>query len=164
MPMVHDFWLLRESERLYKDHYDLIRRRDAPVRLHDDFMFYFYDSLLWIPTLNPSKPEGSVGCGLNGYGSTIINQTGGLLWSQIWSSWAQLFTHGPEQLRLQGEYSWQWPFDESEHLVSEDQLGTFGRYEYVEIDRDELVRVLTLLAQFGEQAATGEFFIFHVGI
>ena len=30
--------------------------------------------------------------------------------------------------------------------------------------RDELVLTFTTLAQFGAQAATGEFFIFHFGV
>ncbi|HEY4384359.1 MAG TPA: hypothetical protein VGN34_07800 [Ktedonobacteraceae bacterium] len=34
----------------------------------------------------------------------------------------------------------------------------------VEVDRDSLVQQLTILARFGAQAATGKFFILHLGI
>lgn len=158
----HDFWLFREGERAYTDYYDLLPRKDAPVSLNDDVLRYFSDTLAWIPTLNPSKNE--QWHGLDWWGPTIIHQAGGALFHRVWTSWAQLFASGPAQLKLQGPFCWQWPFDEDEHLVSEDQLHMFGNYEHLDIDRDWLVEMLTTLAWFGEQAKTGEFFILHLGI
>lgn len=162
MPMNHDFWLFREGERAYVDYEDLLSRHDAPVSMDDEVLRYFGDTLTWIPTFNPTKNER--GNGLNWWGPTIINQVGGGLFHRVWTSWAQLFTSGPEQLRLQGLFTWQWPFEEPEHLIREDQLHILGNYEHLEIDRDRLVRTLTTLAWFGEQTATGEFFILHLGI
>lgn len=158
----HAFWLFREGERAYTDYKDLLLRPDAPVSLDDEVLRYFGDTLAWIPTFNPVKSER--GNGLNWWGPTLINQTGGILFHQVWTSWTQLFTSGPAQLRLQGSFTWQWPFDESEHLVSEDQIHMLGNYEHLEIDRDWLVRMLTTLAWFREQTTTGEFFILHLGI
>jgi hypothetical protein len=40
----------------------------------------------------------------------------------------------------------------------------FGGYEVLQSDRDETVSTLRILAQYGEEAATGEQFILHLGI
>ncbi|GCF07604.1 hypothetical protein [Dictyobacter arantiisoli] len=162
MSMDHNFWLFQEGERSYTENHDLWGRQDAPVNIDDEMLRYFLDTLLWIPTFNPEKSTD--GFGLNMWGPTIINQTGGALFSQIFTSWVQLFTCGPKCLRLKGPFDWQWPYQESEHIMNEDQLETLGQYTQLEIDRDRLIQQLTTLAQFGKQAATGDFFILHLGI
>ncbi len=164
MALYHDFWFLREGEHPYTDYPHLLSQHNAPVRVNDDLLRYFSDTLSWIPTLNPAKESMPMGYGLNWYGPTIMNQAGGARFQRVCTAWAQLFACGPEQLKLRVGFSWQWPFEESERLVSEDQLHTFGRYEYLEIDRDQLVRMLTTLAQFGEQASRSEFYVLHLEI
>ena len=161
--MYHDFWLFEEGVRSYVDHSDLLPRKDAPVRIDDGLLRYFVDTLSWIPTCNPMKIE--VPChGLNLYGPTIINQTGGDAFHRVCLSWVQLFASGPEHLSLRGPFMWQWPFDEEEHVLRENQLHLLGHYERLEVDRDWLLQALTTLADFGKQAATGKFFILHLGI
>jgi len=78
MTLDHDFWLVREGERTYADYSDLLGRRDAPVHLHDEFLIgYLWDTLSWIPTLNPRKGDASIPMqGLNRWGETIINHRG----------------------------------------------------------------------------------------
>ncbi|EFH83320.1 hypothetical protein [Ktedonobacter racemifer] len=164
MGMQHKFWLLREDQYTYTVWQDLASQCDAPVSLHEDILRYFFDSLQWIPTLNPAKPGLPTGYGLNWWGPTIINQTGGSVFYRVWSAWSQLLSCGPEKLRLQGAFTWQWPFPESEHLLEEDQIHILGCYETLDINRDELISICTTFAGFGEQAATGEFFILHEGI
>src|SRR5947209_6651768 len=161
MPMNHDFWLFREGERAYTDYGNLLPRSDAPVSINDEALRYFFDTLTWIPTFNPAKNEW--GNGLNWWGPTVIDQTGGDLFHRIFTSWAQIFACGPTHIQLLGSFSWQWPYDEPGHLVSEDELDTMGSYTQLEVDRDSLVQQLTTLAQFGGQAATGKFFILHLG-
>lgn len=162
MSMNHSFWLFREGERAHTDYSDLVRRCDAPVTLDDEVLRYFFDTLQWIPTFNPAKKE--PGNGLNWWGPTVIDQTGGNLFHQICATWAQMLTCGPKHLQLRGAFSWQWPYDEPKHFLSESELHTLGRSMPLEIDRDYLVQQLTTLAQFGAQAATGKFFLLHLGI
>jgi hypothetical protein len=162
MSMDHSFWLFREGQRAYTDYIDLLPRRDAPVNIDDEVLRYLFDTFLWIPTFNPAKSER--GKGLNMWGPTIIDQTGGVLFHQIFTAWAQLFTCGPERFRLRGLFSWHWPFDESEHVINENELHTLGQHTWLEVDRERFVQQLTTLAQFGEQAATGRYFILHLGI
>jgi hypothetical protein len=58
--LYHNFWLFREGERSYTNYRDLLPRRDAPACLHDDFLIgYLWNTLSWIPTLNPRKGEAS---------------------------------------------------------------------------------------------------------
>jgi hypothetical protein len=128
MAMDHDFWLFREGERAYTEYHDLLPRRDAPVSIHDDVLQYFFDTLTWIPTLNPAK--GVYGHGLNMWGPTVIDRTGGALFRQVLAAWAQLFACGPERLRLHGPATWHWPFDEEEHLIHEDEVHALADYTY----------------------------------
>ena len=56
-----------------------------------------------------------------------------------------------------------WPFDEDEHMMQLKEFMTLGgHFEQLTFQRDELVHTFTTLAQFGAQAATGEFFIWRV--
>lgn len=106
MGMQHEFWLLREDQYAYTvDWRDLKSQRDAPVSLRDEILRYFFDSLQWIPTLNPTKPGLPTGYSLNWWGPTIINQTGGSVFYRVWSVWSQLLSCGPEKLRLQGAFT-----------------------------------------------------------
>ena len=162
MSMDHSFQLFREGERAYNDNQDLWGRHDAPTYIDDEILRYFLDTLAWVPTINPAKKEN--GNGLNMCGLTVINQIGGALFHQIFSSWVRLFESGPEHLLLQGMFQWQWPYNESEYIMNEDQLCKLGKHKILEVDRDWLIAQLTMLAQFGEQTATGNFFILHLGI
>ena len=162
MTLNHDFWLFRQGERAYTDYSDLLPRRDAPVSIHDEVLRYMMDTFTWIPTFNPAKNE--PGKGLNMWGITIIDQTGGELFQRVFTAWAQLFAVGPQHLQIHGLFSWRWPYEESEHLVHEDELHTIGSYDRLEVERDRFVQQLTTLAEFGAQAATGKFFIIHLGI
>ncbi|HEV2655089.1 MAG TPA: hypothetical protein VGT82_09015 [Ktedonobacteraceae bacterium] len=160
--MNHDFWLFRQGERAYTDYHDLFARRDAPISIDDEVLRYFFDTIAWAPSFNPARNER--GNGLNWWGPTIIDQAGGDLFHTIFSSWAEIFTSGPEHLRLRGSFSWQWPYEEPEHLIAENELDTIGSHQYLLVDRDSLIQQLTTLAEFGAQAATGKFFILHLGI
>lgn len=162
MSMDHSFWLFREGERAYNDNQDLWGRHDAPVLIDDEILHYFFDTLAWTPTFNPAKKEN--GNGLNTWGLTIINQIGGALFHHVFATWVQLLGCGPEHLMLQGLFQWQWPYNELEHIMNEAQLHKLGKYKRLEVDRDWLISQLTMLAQFGELAATGEFYILHLGI
>lgn len=63
MALQHDFWLLRENEYQYASYQDFCVRDDAPVSLADNLLRYVFDTLLWVPTLNPAKKELPAGHG-----------------------------------------------------------------------------------------------------
>lgn len=162
--MQHEFWLLEEGRYTYGNYKEFAVRKDAPFQISDDVLHYFSDTLFWIPTLNPALVDMPMGQGLNWHGPTIINKVGGKLLYQIFTSWSELFTSGPEQIALRAAFEWQWPFGEQDHRVNEHQLHLLGHYKYLKIDRNWIVQMLTTLAYYGKQASTGQFFILHLGI
>jgi len=150
----HDFWLFREQEREYGNYSDLLGRRDAPLRLSDDLMRYFYDTLAWVPTFNPANPS-QVDKGLNLYGPTIINRLGGEKFAVVLGGWCQLLRLGPEQIILSAG---------SMGIVGENGEIEDSGWHKMEVARDEILEQLNLLAEWGAFAATGEFFILHLGV
>ena len=163
MVTMHRFWLLREGEHEYKDYKDFTGRSDAPVQIDFDLLLYFIDSLKWIPSFNPSTPDISRQ-GLDLFGVTIINKRGGQKLQEICLAWKHVFDLGPAQLRIRSYYTESWPFDEDERILNAMQLHWLGAYEYVEVEKAWLLDIFTKLAQYGEQAATGEYYILHLGI
>src|SRR5579884_402819 len=118
----HEFVLLREGEYRYEECVRLPAGYDALVTFPDDPLRYLEDTLSWIPTINPAVPGLPVGRGLNWYGPTIINHTGGDLFRHVCASWAHLFSRGPERLTLRGAYGWPLPFKEMERVMTVEEL------------------------------------------
>ncbi len=151
----HDFWLLREGERSYEDYWDLLGREDAPVRVPDATLMYFYDSLLWIPTADPAWRNSPPGYGLNLFGPTIINQRGGCTFAEVFRGWAHLLSQGPETLLLSAGRI---------YTVGENGQNEDPQQYRLTIPRDPLLRDLNLLADWGRLAVSGKFFILHLGV
>lgn len=143
----HDFWLFREGERSYKEYRDLYKRRDAPIRISEDVIQYLNQSLQWVPT--------STGQGLNLYGVTILNRASGECLQKICSGWAQILSQGPETLVL--SFGWM-------RIQDEEGKEAEGQPYRFRISRDELVQSLEKLAEYGGLIASGDYFLFHIGI
>lgn len=150
----HDFWLLKEAERDYQNYRDLLGRKDALVRVSDDLLRYFYDTLNWIPTLNPGRSL-QQGYGLNLYGPTIINSLGGQQFANVAQAWASLMKLGPEELVLSIG---------SMGIVDEKGELEDKGWCRLEVMREDIVHKLNLLAEWGILASTGDFYILHLGI
>jgi len=145
----HDFFLLQEGLEPYAEDSKWYGRRGT-VRLSDDIISYLYDSLEWIPSLNPSNPEEWQGHGLNRWGSTVINREGASTALRVFSAWAELFAAGPAQLVLHGLY-FEGPDDEK-------------GYEKLLVPRDELVEQMQTLADYARRSVDGEGYILHLGV
>ncbi|MGP0062829.1 MAG: hypothetical protein ACLQGP_04400 [Isosphaeraceae bacterium] len=148
----HNFFLLSQTEHPFTGYMRFINDPRA-IQLHDDLVGYMYDSLVWIPSFNPAKGEPSDG--LCRWGPTIIHTDGASRAAKIFSSWADIFSTGPELLHLTGEWSW-----------TEVQPQSSGEYERLEFDRQEIVGALRRLAAHGERVAAGDgdLYILHLGI
>jgi hypothetical protein len=120
------------------------------IEVDDDLIQYVMDSLNWIPSYNPSKTES--GFGLNYYGITLIRQDGALVAKNIFNSWADLFSHGPDVLELRGSFSW-----EDDNLES-------GSYETLKFARNDLVGIFRKLALYAEEVLIGELNLLHLGL
>ena len=151
----HSFWLLREDECDYADYIPFAKRKDAPIRIADDMLGYVADTLAWVPTRNPNQREAPSWQGLDWHGPTIIEQSGGAIFAQICGGWANLLRCSPERLTLPAHGSFIM------EPISDEAEWTSYRFW---TDRDAIVADLERLAEFGRQAATGEFYILHLGI
>jgi hypothetical protein len=148
----HDFRLLTETHEHYAD-WDERHDRPADVVLHDDIVSYIFDTLRWIPTINPANPANWSGFGLNYHGPTVINSAGAPSTARILRHWAGLFLEGPPTLELRGSFQW----------IEGEAVDT-GEYERINVDRDELVRDLSALADLAERVSTGQNYLLHWGV
>lgn len=132
------------------------------VHLHDDFISYIWDSLLWIPTTNPCRNES--GYGLNRWGLTSIESKGAPIASAIFAAWVQLFSSGPPELTLTGLFVLDpVDFERDEAL---DPIEWRGSYETLKYDRDTILAVLSQLVSWCEivAASQGQQYLYHGGI
>src|SRR4051812_8645569 len=75
--------------------------RTHPYTVFDDLTLgYLARSFEWVPTINPQNFESWRGYGLSMSGDTIINKTGGATLNGIMTSWAMLFSHAPQVIKL----------------------------------------------------------------
>jgi hypothetical protein len=158
MSLTHEFFLISLEEDLSENSYLMMNlgkwKNDKVVVLHDDIITYIFDSLKWIPTINPSTQK--LGYGLNYHGISIINSQnshdGSVITRNIFNTWADLFVNSPEKLLLKGQFSW------IDGDISK------GKYEYLEYDRDEIINTFRTIALFADQVRLNNLQILHIGI
>jgi hypothetical protein len=148
----HDFLLLPEKDEHYSDYMRYINDPNA-LTVDDDLVVYVQDTLNWIPTINPANPAVWGGYGLNYYGPTVINKAGAAKMARIFNLWAALLQEGPEEVKLRGGYEW-----------TEEETSSGGRYAIVTAPRDSVVKTFRAIAAIGEQAASGKFYVLHLGV
>jgi len=158
MGLQHEFFLITEDE-CQKIHYcdgDYFLSKDSRyiAVIHDDIIQYIYDTLRWIPCINPAINY-ERGFGLHNWGVTLFDKEAAEVLFNIVKAWADLFSNGPTTLNLRGNYSW-----------IEDEGMQSGDYEILEIARDELVENFRKLQSFAEQVMvnSNKYFILHHGI
>lgn len=151
MPM-HDFLLLPEKSNDYSDYMQHLKDPKL-LKLNDDLVLYIWDTLSWIPTINPANRAEWGGYGLNYYGPTVINKVGAPKAARIFRRWAALFGEGPAELQLTGGFE-----------CKEGEPSSSGQYAVVTTARDSVVKIFVQIAELAEQAATGESFVLHWGV
>ena len=149
---VHEFWLFREGERDYTA-YSGLHHKDAPLLLSDRAASFLSETFSWVPSMNPANRNEWHGSGLNYFGPTVFNKEGGEALRGVCAGWAQLLSQGPEVLVLPD--GWYTLSDEKPPQIKPHHFKT---------NRDPFVQRLKTLADWGEKAATGAFFILHLGI
>ena len=149
----HDFFLLSCDDHAFSDYFQFLRHPDA-LRLSDDLIWYLYDTLSWIPTINPAR-DNEPHLGLCLYGPTVIHTDGAKAAKSVFGGWAEIFSGGPETLTLRGLWT-----------VVEGDPADSGHYQELTVDRDELVSRLRRLFDFASQVldSNGRYFILHLGV
>lgn len=149
----HDFLIVDKSEYEDKSIYDFYHLNTS-IHLHDDFLTYIYDSLIWIPSINirTNKKNNE----FNRWGDNLFNIEGCKKITKIFSSWATIFNEGPEILDLKGAWNF---YDEP----TEDDL---GEYERLIIPKVDLVQNLNTIAYWASEVveSRGKKILLHLGI
>ncbi len=144
MSLNHDFLLVSRSE-LDTRGYESFYHSSQAVLLHDDFISYIYDCLLWIPAADASdKTPLNVSKGFNRWGASLYEVEGARKLKKLFAAWARIFAEGPEPLNLTQRNC-------RERLI---------------LSRDDLVRDLKTIAKWADEviASNGEKVILHLGI
>jgi hypothetical protein len=150
----HKFFCLKEGDVHYSEYTDYIGR-SSNLRINDDLRFYIADSLEWIPTISPAKPETWKNSNLDVYGVTIINKRGGPILCSVIETWIKLFSNSPSQLRLRGPW---------ESLTDDEGVEMEGSYAQLIFNRDEVISMFRELEEYSKRVCDEDFFILHIGI
>ena len=150
--LTHDFMLIPESNSDRSD-YSAYRRGPGGIRIHDDLVTYLWDTLAWIPTINPTILDAGKGTGLNYHGVTVIRGSSADKASRIFSLWADILGEGPETVELTGAFEW----EDGQDIAN-------GRYALIKMNRDEIVASLRTVAEYLRKAAGGGFCVLHFGV
>jgi hypothetical protein len=148
----HTFLLLPDLDTGYADYMRFLNDPRA-IEIKDDLLDCVWDTLTWIPSVNPSNPTRWEGHGLNRFGPTVINREGAAKAAAVFGSWAALLAEGPETLELRG--CWIRVGGEPE---------TEGHYERLRFSRDSVVGAFRAIAEYAEKAKTGKFYLLHLGV
>lgn len=145
-PLLHAFYLVNRKEHDFPDYLPFLHAPGA-ITLHDDFIGYMWDTLSWIPTLNPARHEQSHG--LSRWGPTVITTEGALQARVMFRSWADMLSCGPATLALRSP-----------------SACASGSNEKLQFQRDDVVRSLRGLEASAATVAQaeGEKYILHLGI
>ncbi len=154
----HDFWLFEIEERdfsSFKGYGDLVGRKDAPLRVPDDLMYYFDDWFRWMYPHNPANKSEPVLTGFNTYGPTVFKQEHGALLRVICKQFRDLYMAGPEEIILTG--SWM-------HEIDADGDESEGHYAKLKVEREWLVGMFSVLAEFAVKVERGTHVLLHLGV
>lgn len=154
MTMNHEF-VLADKLWLDKNYYNAkkinIRSADFTdrVEIHDDIIWYIYDTLRWIPT-EEKLEDGHIF--LNLYGITVIDCKLAPHMKNIFEAWANLFRYAPDNIELTGS---------SYRIEGTDESG----WEKLKIDKNALLKSFNALIDYSEKLiANNELRIVHFGI
>jgi len=129
-------------------------KADAPVSIHDDLLYYIYDSLKWVRSFNPAKGMAPQ-TGVNFTGPTVIKEVGARSLHKSLCAWSLLFQQSPQVLTLTGGYTHDYGRTDGE-----------GFYEKLEYDRDMIIEKFDILAGMCLKVANshGQSYIMHIGL
>ncbi|WP_411682914.1 hypothetical protein [Clostridium thailandense] len=156
MGQEHKFFLIsyeEYEEKGYDGYYSIDEDLSNIVVIYDDIIQYIGDTLAWIPSINPCNNH-KKGFGINNYGITLFDKEGASVIVNIARAWADLLSNGTGILKLTGSYYW----------TTNDKGVSEGKYEMIEVNRDELVKNFRKLQLFSEKVISGSYLMLHFGI
>lgn len=152
----HKFFLIpyeEYEEKGYNGDYSVDEDLGNIVAIYDDIIQYIGDTLAWIPSINPCNNY-KKGFGINNCGVTLFDKEGASIIVNIARAWADLLSNSTNVLKLTGSYYWTTNYKG----IPE------GKYEMIEVNRDELVGEFRKLQLFSEKVISSNYLILHLGI
>lgn len=159
MGLNHEFSLITydDYEELGYDGYYLpAENLSNVVLIHDDIIQYIQDTFNWVPSINPAMNYQKIS-GLCNYGVTLFDKDGAAVIFRLVKAWIDLFSNGPDNLKLTGNYCW---------TMGDNNGMQDGKYEIIEVAREELIENFRKLQSFAEKviSSSNRYFILHYGI
>jgi hypothetical protein len=152
----HEFFLVsydEYEEKGYDGYYLPNEDLSNVIVIYDEIIQYIGDTLAWIPSINLCNNY-KKGFGINNYGITLFDKEGASVIVNIAKAWADLLSNGTDILTLTGNYCW----------TKNDKGIPEGKYETMEVNRNELVENFRKLQLFSEKVILGDYLILHLGI
>jgi hypothetical protein len=145
----HTFHIYNSDKFMLNDYSDHLI--GEPAVFHDDFLRYFYDTILWVDAVNPCRKNEDIK-GICWWGVTLIPFESIGKAMRIFRSWSLLLQESPDEIVLTGG----WVDDEGES----------GQYEKLSFDKvsihkqlDKLISICEIISQ-----SNGELCLIHHGV
>ncbi|MFC5588161.1 hypothetical protein ACFPRA_04660 [Sporosarcina soli] len=151
---MHEFYLIKKTETQDDDFFlYFYRNRDNYKDIIVDYITvdinvfeYIFDSLTWIPCMNPAFPGNPEQVGINEIGITLFDEHSASSLISIFTAWRDLFKNGPSVIRKLIYY----------HEYSNDDVLSF--------DRDDTIETFDKIIDISKQLSDGKYYLYHCGI
>lgn len=151
---MHKFYLIKKTETQDDDFFlnfgmDTDNYKDLIVDysiVNNNVIEYIYDSLTWIPCMNPAFSGNPKQEGINEIGITLFDEHSASSLISIFTAWRDLFKNGPSVIKKLKYY----------HDYTDEGLLTF--------DRGDTIEKFEKIIDISKQLSDGKYYIYHCGI
>ena len=154
---MHEFYLIKKTEKqddvfflnFYRNRENLKDIIVDSISVDIQVIEYIFDSLTWIPCMNPAFPGNPQQVGINHIGITLFDEHSAASLISIFTAWIDLFKNGPSVIQKL-IYFLDYQENPDEGLLSFERDATIEKFE----------KIISMSKQLSE----GNYYIFHCGI
>ena len=149
-----EFYLIKKTEKqddifflnFYRNRENLKDIIVDSISVDINVIDYIFDSLTWIPCMNPAFPGNPQQVGINHIGITLFDEHSAASLISIFTAWVDLFKNGPSVIQKLIYF----------HDYSDDDLLSF--------ERDATIEKFEKIISMSKKLSEGNCYIFHCGI
>ena len=154
---MHEFYLIKKTEKqddifflnFYRNRENLKDIIVDSISVDINVIDYIFDSLTWIPCMNPAFPGNPQQVGINHIGITLFDEHSAASLISIFTAWINLFKNGPSVIQKLIYFL-------DYHENSDDDLLSF--------ERDATIEKFEKIISMSKQLSEGNCYIYHCGI
>jgi len=154
---MHEFYLIKKTEKqddifflnFYRNRENLKDIIVDSISVDINVIDYIFDSLTWIPCMNPAFPGNPQQVGINHIGITLFDEHSAASLISIFTAWIDLFKNGPSVIQKL-IYFLDYQENPDEGLLNFERDATIEKFE----------KIISMSKQLSE----GNCYIFHCGI